>query len=103
MVHLPLKAGVALCAFVVLGFTGVNAAPRPAAGATDLLILAGDDEENAEVQNLLEPQTDQGTPMDAPGGGGGAMQAQPAPEGEMAPAPEGGGGDAETNEMQSEH
>jgi hypothetical protein len=98
MSHLPLKAGVALCAFVVLGFTGVNAAPQPAVGATDLLILAADDEENAEVQNLLEPETDQGTPMDAPGG---SMQAKPAPEGEMAPAPE--GGDAEPNEMQSEH
>ena len=100
MSHLPLKAGVALVAFAVLGFTGANAAPRPALdGATDLLILAAD-EENAEVQNLLEPETDQGTPMDAPGGDG-TMQAKPAPEGEMA-APE-GGGDAETNEMQSEH
>ena len=100
MSHLPLKAGVILCAFAVLSFTSANAAPRPALdGATDLLILAGD-EENAEVQNLLAPDTDQGTPMDAPGGDG-TMQAKPAPEGEMAPAPEGGAG--ETNEMQSEH
>jgi hypothetical protein len=99
MSHLPLKAGVALVAFAVLGFTGANAATLPALdGATNLVILAAD-EENAEVQNLLEPETDQGTPMDAPDGGG-TMQAKPAPEGEMAPA---GGGDSESNEMQSEH
>jgi hypothetical protein len=100
MSHLPLKAGVILCAFAVLGFTGANAAPRPALdGATDLMILAAD-EENAEVQNLLEPESDQGTPMEAPGGDG-TMQAKPAPEGEMAPAPESGAG--EIKDMQSEH
>ncbi len=101
MSHLPLKAGVILCAFAVLGFTSANAAPRLALdGASNLLILAAD-EENAEVQNLLEPDSDQGTPMDAPGGDG-TVQAKPAaPEGEMAPAPEGGAG--EMKEMQSEH
>jgi hypothetical protein len=99
MSHLPLKAGVALCAFALIGFTAqANAAPRPSLdGAAGLMILVAD-EENAEVENLLDPEADEGTPMDAPGGDG-AMEAKP--EGEMAPPAE-GGGDAEMDEMKSE-
>lgn len=69
MSHFLLKAGVSVCAFALLGFAGqASATPRPALdGVTGLMILTGD-EENAEVQNLLEPETDEGTPMDAPGG-----------------------------------
>jgi hypothetical protein len=78
MPHLSLKAGAAVCALTLLGFAGhANAAPRPMLDtASSLTILAGD-EENSEVQNLLDPESDNGLP-----GGPAAMEAKPAPEGE---------------------
>jgi hypothetical protein len=65
-------------------------------GAPSLTILA-QDEENAEVQNLLEPETDGGTPM-----GDAAAKPEAAPKAgeEMKAMPE--GGDAEMKEMQEE-
>jgi hypothetical protein len=65
-------------------------------GASSLTILAAD-EENAEVQNLLEPESDGGQP-----GGDSAMKPEGAPKGgeEMKAEPE--GGDAEMKEMQEE-
>ena len=85
MPRFPLIAGAAASALMLAGFAfAAGAAPRPlAAGPADLLILV-QDEENAEVQNELEPETDRGTPMDATGGGG----EKPAAAGER---PAGGG------------
>lgn len=89
MLKFPLIAGAAASALILTGFAvTANALPRPlAASNSDLLILIGDEEE-AEVQNLLEPETDEGTPMDAPGGAGGEKPA-------MAPERPGGGESAE--------
>jgi len=58
-----LHTGAAVCALTLLGFAGqANATPRPALdGASGLTILA-QDEENAEVQNRVEPETDNGVP-----------------------------------------
>ena len=65
-------------------------------GASSFTILA-EDEENAEVQNLLEPETNGGQP-----GGDAAMKPEAAPKAgeEMKAMPE--GGDAEMKEMQEE-
>jgi hypothetical protein len=81
MPRFPFIAAASASVLILSGiaFTA-NAAPRPlAVGAPDVLILV-QDEENAEVQNLLEPESDEGTPMrDKPGaaehpaeGGGGS-------------------------------
>ena len=69
--------------------------------APSLTILA-QDEENAEVQNLLEPQTDSGQPGGPPGGGDASAQPETAPKAgeEMKAMPE--GGDSEMDEMQDE-
>ena len=82
-----------------LGYAGqADATTRPMLnGASSLTILAAD-EENAEVQNLLEPEMDDGT----------ARRADAPPKPEAAPKageerkakPE--GGDAEMKEMQEE-
>jgi len=62
-----LHTGAAVCALTLLGFAGqANATPRPALdGASGLTILA-QDEENAEVQNRVEPETDNGVPGGLP-------------------------------------
>lgn len=63
MTKLPIIAGAAASVLLLASASIVQAAPLPAApGASGYLILVGD-EENAEVQNELEPETDQGTPM----------------------------------------
>ena len=64
-------------------------------GASSLTILAAD-EENAEVQNLLDPETDGGQPAAS------RDEAEAAPKAgeEMKAKPE--GGDAEMKEMQEE-
>ena len=66
MPRVPFIAGAAASALILTGFAfAAQAMPRQlAAGATDLLILVADEEE-AEVQNLLEPESDKGTPMGA--------------------------------------
>ncbi len=63
MTKLPIIAGAAASVLLLASASIVQAAPLPAApGSADYLILVGD-EENAEVQNELEPETDKGTPM----------------------------------------
>jgi hypothetical protein len=66
MPKFSLIAAASAAALMLGGFAfDANAAPLPlAAGAAGLLVPVAD-EENAEVQNLLEPETDQGTPADA--------------------------------------
>jgi hypothetical protein len=63
--------------------------------ATQGLTILAEDEENAEVQNLLEPETDNGVP-------GGPSEAtpgdEPKAEGEMKAKPEG----EEMKEMKEE-
>lgn len=99
MSHFLLKSGVALCAFALFGLAGnADAAMRPALNTASSLTILAADEENAEVENLLEPEADEGTPMDAPDGDG-AMEAKPMPE-EEAPPDE--SGDAEMEEMDKE-
>ena len=87
-----------VCALTLLGFAGqADATTRLMLnGASSLTILA-EDEENAEVQNLLEPETDGGQP-----GGDAAMKPEATPKAgeEMKAKPE--GGDAEMKEMQEE-
>jgi len=99
MPHRLLTAGAAVCALTFLGFAGqADATTRPMLnGAPSLTILAAD-EENAEVENLLEPQKDGGTPM----GADSSMKPEAAPKAgeEMKAKPE--GGDAETKEIQEE-
>ena len=65
-------------------------------GALSFTILA-EDEENAEVQNLLEPETNGGQP-----GGDAAMKPEAAPKAgeEVKAKPD--GDDAEMKEMQEE-
>jgi hypothetical protein len=84
-----IQAGSAAFALTLLSFAGAaDAAPIPALdGVTGWVILTGD-EENAEVQNLLEPESDGGAPKDEAG-------APPRPEGEHAAAPHEGGDSAE--------
>jgi hypothetical protein len=93
-----LACGAFVCALTLLGYAGqADATPRLMLnGASSLTILA-EDEENAEVQNLLEPESDRGQP-----GGDAAMKPEAAPKAgeEMKPMPE--GGDAEMKEMQEE-
>jgi hypothetical protein len=90
MPKLTLIAGAAGSALILTAFTmSAGAAPRAVAPAAPGIVVLVQDEENAEVQNELEPETDKGTPMDAPGGGAGGEK--PA----MAPAQTGSGESAE--------
>lgn len=85
-----------VCALTLVGYAGhADATTRLIlSGAPNLTILA-QDEENAEVQNLLEPETDGGQP----GGGDAAMKPE-APKGEeMKAMPE---GEDEMKEMKEE-
>jgi hypothetical protein len=93
-----LASGAFLCAFTLLGYAGqAEAATRLMPNGASSLIILAEDEENAEVQNLLEPETDGGQP-----GGESTTQPEAAPQGgdEMKAQPEGGG--YESNEMQEE-
>ena len=97
MIYRLLTAGAAVCALSLLGFTGqADAATRLTLKAPSLTILA-QDEENPEVQNLLDPESDNG----APGGPSEATPGdQPAAGEEMQAKPEGGEG--ETKEIDQE-
>jgi hypothetical protein len=90
MPHFLLKASAAACALALLGLAPANATPRLSlSGVSSLTILAGD-EENSEVENLLDPAQDNGTPKDETG----PAEAAPHPHGEganaMAPHPKEG-------------
>jgi hypothetical protein len=101
MPHLSLKASAAVSALTLLGFAGhANAAPRPMLDSASLTILAAD-EENSEVQNLLDPESDNGTP-----GGDAAtkpeVKPEPREEKAMEAKPSGGGGVDESTEVDKE-
>ena len=101
MLYRLLTAGAAVCALTLLG---TDATPRLMLKASPGLTILAADEENPEVQNLLDPESDNGQP------GGGDATPAPAPEpsaemkpgGEMQAKPEGGGGDSENKEIDQE-
>lgn len=89
MLYRFLTAGAAICALTLLGFSGqADAATRLMLKASPSLTILAADEENPEVQNLLDPESDNGVP-------GGPTDATPGAEpkagGEMKAMPEGGG------------
>jgi hypothetical protein len=87
-----LLTGGALCALALVTFTG------HAGVTTRLLLKASSNAENPEVQNLLEPQSDNGTP----GGPSAATPVEPSqPGGQMNAAPQ-GGNQSEQNEINQE-
>jgi hypothetical protein len=87
-----LSTGAALCALALLTFTG------HADVTTRLLLKASSNMENPEVQNELEPQSDNGTP----GGASAATPVEPSqPGGQMNAAPQ-GGNQSEQNEINQE-
>jgi len=93
-----MTAGAAVCALSLLGFTGqADATTRLMLKASPALTILAADEENPEVENLLDPEADNGVP-------GGPTEAtpgdEPKPEGEMKAKPE--GGDSEMKEMKEE-
>jgi hypothetical protein len=94
MPRFPLIAAASASVLILSGFASTaDAAPRPlATSAASLLVLVAD-EENAEVQNELEPETDKGTPMDAEG-----SPDKPARAGER---PAGGGGGSGERALES--
>jgi len=95
MLYRLLTAAAAVCVLSLLGFTGqADATTRLTLKASPSLSILAQNEENSEVQNLLDPESDNGVP-------GGPSQATPddqPPAGEMQAQPE-GGGDSETNEI----
>jgi hypothetical protein len=68
MPKFPVIAAAAASALILTGLaSAANAAPhRLSLGVAGLLVPVGD-EENAEVQNLIEPETDRGKPRDETG------------------------------------
>jgi hypothetical protein len=103
MLYRLLTASAAVGALALLGLSGqADATTRLMLKASPLTVLAAD-EENPEVQNLLDPESDNGQP------GGGDATPAPAPEpnaemkpgGEMQAKPE-GGGDSENKEIDQE-
>jgi hypothetical protein len=99
MPHRLLTAGAAICALTLLGFSGqADATTRLMLKASPSLTILAADEENPEVQNLLEPESDNGVP-------GGPTDATPGVEPkageEMKAMPE-GGGDSENKEIDKE-
>ena len=103
MPKLPFIAGGAAAALVLAGLaTTAGAAPwLPAPSAASPLVLI-QDEENAEVQNLLEPESDEGTPMNAEGEGEKAKSAPDAGGESAEKALEGTVGDDGINQIQEE-
>jgi hypothetical protein len=94
-----LASGAFVCAFMLLGCAGqADATTRLILNGAPSLTILAQDEENAEVQNLLEPEMDGGQP----GGGDPGAKPQAAPKAgeEMKAMPE--GGDEEMKEMQEE-
>ena len=93
-----MTAGAAACALTLLGFPGqADVTTRLMLKASPALTILAADEENPEVENLLDPEADNGVP-------GGPTEAtpgdEPKPEGEMKAKPE--GGDSEMKEMKEE-
>jgi hypothetical protein len=85
----PLRAvGAFIFALTLLSYAGQAGATEPSVdGASNLIILA-QDEENAEVQNELDPQSDEGQP------GGPSSTGQATPQGGAGSQTQGGGSGA---------
>jgi len=94
-----LSVGAALSALALLTFTGqADATTRPVLKASSSLTILVQDEENPEVQNLLDPESDNGVP----GGPSAATPVEPEqPGGQMNAAPQ-GGNESEQKEIDQE-
>ena len=92
-----LAAKAAVCVLALLGFAGqADATTRLTLKASPSLIILA--QENSEVQNLLDPQSDNGTP----GGPSAATPVEPGqPGGQMNAAPQ-GGNESEQKEIDQE-
>ena len=100
MFYRLVTAGAAVCAFSLLGFTGqADATTRLRLKTSPSLTILAQNSENSEVQNLLDPESDNGVP-------GGPSQATPGDQpgaGEQKQAePQGGGGGGEMNAIDQE-
>ena len=63
MLYRLLTTGAAVCALTLLGFTGqADATTRLMLNSSPSLTILAADEENAEVQNLLDPEATNGVP-----------------------------------------
>ena len=94
-----LSVGAALSALALLTFTGQSdATTRPVLKASSSFTILVQDEENPEVQNLLDPESDNGVP----GGPSAATPVEPEqPGGQMNAAPQ-GGNESEQKEIDQE-
>ena len=88
MLYRFLSAGAAISALALLTFTSqADATARLMLKASSNLTIMVQDEENEEVQNLLDPESDNGVP----GGASAATPVEPEqPGGQMNAAPQGG-------------
>jgi hypothetical protein len=98
MLYRFLSAGAAISALALLTFTSqADATARLVLKASSNLTIMVQDEENEEVQNLLDPESDNGVP----GGASAATPLEPEqPRGQNA-APQ-GGNESEQNEIDQE-
>jgi hypothetical protein len=94
-----LSVGAVLSAFALLTFTSQADATAPLVlKASSNLTIMVQNEENSEVQNLLDPQSDDGVP----GGTSAATPVEPEqPSGQMNATPQ-GGNESEQNEIDQE-
>ena len=94
-----LSVGAALSALALLTFTSqAEATTRLVLKASSNLTIMVQDEENEEVQNLLDPESDNGVP----GGASAATPVEPGqPGGQMNAAPQ-GGNESEQKEIDQE-
>src|SRR6476619_6686703 len=99
MFYRLLTACAAVCAFSLLGFTGqADATTRLTLKASPSLTILAQNEENSQIQNELDPQSDNGVP----GGASAATPVEPGqPGGQMNAAPQ-GGNESEHNEIDHE-
>ena len=67
MLYRFMTAGAAVCALTLLGFTAqADATTRLMLKASPALTILAADEENSEVENLLDPEADNGVPGGPP-------------------------------------
>jgi hypothetical protein len=94
-----LSVGAALSALALLTFTSqADATARLVLKASSNLTIMVQDEENSEVQNLLDPESDNGVP----GGASAATPVEPEqPGGQMNAAPQ-SGNESEQKEIDQE-
>ena len=99
MLYRFLSAGAAISALALLTFTSqADATARLMLKASSNLTIMVQDEENEEVQNLLDPESDNGVP----GGASAATPVEPEqPGGQMNAAPQ-GGNESEQKEIDQE-